>query len=85
MKKYIVVLVHPFIMGQYICVYDGEECKERIVADFDSAPEEIIKTALKNDIKEVHLKGNSVFTSKIKDNTLKCTQFDKEKIEIFID
>ena len=55
MNKYIIVLVHPFIIGQHICVYEENECKEKIVADFDSAPKKIIEIALLHNIKKIHL------------------------------
>lgn len=85
MNKYIIVLVHPFIIGQHICVYEENECKEKIVADFDSAPKKIIEIALLHNIKKIHLKGNKAFTTKIRDNTFKCNNFDKNKMEIIIE
>ena len=66
--KYIVVQVHPFIMGQHIYVYEGEEVLDRIVTDFDAIPNKIIETAKKYGVKDIQLKGNKTFTEKIREN-----------------
>ena len=84
MNKKILVLVHPFIMGQYICVYEGEMCTERVVADFDSAPDKIFEVAIKYGVNVIDLKGNKFFTSKIKSNIENHTKYSENKLEINI-
>jgi hypothetical protein len=84
MNKKILVLVHPFIIGQYICVYEGEMCIEKVVADFDSAPEKIFEVAAKYGVNVIDLKGKKFFASKIKDNIENHTKYSKNKLEINI-
>lgn len=86
MNKYIIVFVRPFIMGQHIYLYnDNGECEKSFVSNFDSAPEEIINIAYSYEIKEIHLRGNKFFTSKIRNNITNLTSYDKNKIEIILD
>ena len=84
MDKSIIVLVHPFIVGQYICIYENGECKERITVDFEDIPKKVFELAKLHGINKICLKGNKHFTTKINENICKFEKYNKDDFEIII-
>ena len=82
-KGEVVATIHPFVLGQEIYVYVGDECVQVLETTIDQMCEKIYMLCEKYNLTQVHLYGGQLYALKWKDEFV-AHKFGKKNIEIHI-
>lgn len=80
---YIVATIHPFILGQEIYAYVGNECVQIIECTIDNMPQMVYQLCDRYNLNEVHFYGGQLYALKWKDE-FAANKFTNRKINIHI-
>ena len=79
----IVVTIHPFVFGQEITAYVGDECVQVIECTIENIPQSVYQLCEKYNIDEVHFWGGQFYSKKFKDEFI-ANKYGNKKINVYI-
>lgn len=79
----VVATIHPFVFGQEIYAYVGDECVQVIETTIDQICDKIYMLCEKYNIDEVHFHGGQLYALKWRDDFV-AHKFGKKNIEVHI-
>ena len=82
--KYLVCVIHPFILDQEVSVYDGDECIKTFTCELSDLDKTLYAYCMKENIRQIKLSGSQLYALKIKDDFVDNKFDNSESIQIDI-
>lgn len=80
----IIAIIHPFVMAQEFCIFNGEKYLETYTCNLENMNQKIYEVCQTKGIDKVHFHGGQLYALKFRDELI-SNKFGNKKIEVVID